>query len=56
MVGSSEIKNDQDKSKQELIDELEELREHAAREVQSAEAEVAVHEEVLQRYSSETAS
>jgi hypothetical protein len=26
MVGSPEIKNDQDKSKQELIDELEELR------------------------------
>ena len=36
--------------------ELDELRDSATREVQSAQAEVAVHEEVLQRYTSETAS
>ena len=36
--------------------ELEEFREVAIREAQSAQAEVAVHEEVLQRYTSETAS
>ena len=36
--------------------ELVELQESAAREVQCAQAEVAVHEEVLQRYTSETAA